>query len=177
MTRMNPSKAGVSSGRRCRGAVAMPVPALAQTLPEQADEDRGRILGRRSVRHHLARGRRQDGRNPRRAGRDREQDRRRRNDRDRSRGTRRSRRLHAPQHAARQRGQRDADQDRSLQGRQGHDRGGPQAETANMLVVHPSLGVKNVAELIELAKSKPGEVLYATAGRGSATHLPASSST
>jgi tripartite-type tricarboxylate transporter receptor subunit TctC len=47
----------------------------------------------------------------------------------------------------------------------------PQAETANMLVVHPSLGVKTMAELIALAKSKPGELLYASAGRGSATHL------
>ena len=47
----------------------------------------------------------------------------------------------------------------------------PQAETANILVVHPSLGVKTIAELIALAKSKPGELLYATAGRGSATHL------
>ncbi len=47
----------------------------------------------------------------------------------------------------------------------------PLAETANVLVVHPSLGVKNVAELIALAKSKPSAVLYATAGRGSATHL------
>ncbi len=45
------------------------------------------------------------------------------------------------------------------------------AETANVLVVHASLGVKSVAELIALAKSKPGEIVYATAGRGSATHL------
>jgi tripartite-type tricarboxylate transporter receptor subunit TctC len=49
----------------------------------------------------------------------------------------------------------------------------PQAETANILVVHPSLGVKTTAELIALAKSKPGELLYASAGRGSATHLAA----
>ena len=48
---------------------------------------------------------------------------------------------------------------------------GPQAETANILVVHPSLGVRNLKEFIALAKSKPGEILYATAGRGSATHL------
>jgi len=48
---------------------------------------------------------------------------------------------------------------------------GPQAETANILVVHPSLGVKSVAEIVKLAKDKPGEVQYATAGRGSATHL------
>ena len=48
---------------------------------------------------------------------------------------------------------------------------GPQAETANILVVHPSLGVKSVAELVKLAKEKSGGVQYATAGRGSATHL------
>jgi tripartite-type tricarboxylate transporter receptor subunit TctC len=46
-----------------------------------------------------------------------------------------------------------------------------QAETANILVVHPSLGIKTVAEFVALAKSKPGELFYATAGRGSATHL------
>jgi Tripartite tricarboxylate transporter family receptor len=45
------------------------------------------------------------------------------------------------------------------------------AETANVLVVHPSLGVKNVSELIALAKAKPGDILYASAGRGTATHL------
>jgi tripartite-type tricarboxylate transporter receptor subunit TctC len=48
---------------------------------------------------------------------------------------------------------------------------GPQAETANILVVHPSLGVKDLKEFIALVKSKPNEILYATAGRGSATHL------
>jgi tripartite-type tricarboxylate transporter receptor subunit TctC len=47
----------------------------------------------------------------------------------------------------------------------------PHAETANILVVHPSLGVKSVADLVRLAKEKPGELQYATAGRGSATHL------
>ena len=45
------------------------------------------------------------------------------------------------------------------------------AETANVLVVHPSLGVKTVADLIALAKTKPGEIVYASAGRGTATHL------
>ncbi len=49
----------------------------------------------------------------------------------------------------------------------------PQAESANILVVHPSLGVKSMAELVSMAKSKPGELLYASAGRGSATHLAA----
>jgi len=43
------------------------------------------------------------------------------------------------------------------------------AQTANVLVVHPSLGVKTYAEFIALAKKK--ELLYATAGVGSSTHL------
>jgi tripartite-type tricarboxylate transporter receptor subunit TctC len=47
----------------------------------------------------------------------------------------------------------------------------PQAETANILVVSPSLGVKTVADMVKLAKEKPGVLQYATAGRGSATHL------
>jgi len=47
----------------------------------------------------------------------------------------------------------------------------PIAETANVLVVHPSLDVKTVPDLIALAKSRPGEVFYATAGKGTATHL------
>jgi tripartite-type tricarboxylate transporter receptor subunit TctC len=42
---------------------------------------------------------------------------------------------------------------------------------AVILVVHPSLGVENVRELIALAKSKPGEVLYASTGVGTAPHL------
>ena len=40
-----------------------------------------------------------------------------------------------------------------------------------MLVAHPSLNVNNVQELIALAKSKPGEVLYASTGVGTAPHL------
>ncbi len=43
----------------------------------------------------------------------------------------------------------------------------------NILVVHPSLGVSSVAELIALAKSKPGELFYGSAGIGSAPHLSA----
>ena len=42
-----------------------------------------------------------------------------------------------------------------------------------MLLVHPSLGVRSVADLVALAKAKPGEILYATAGKGTATHLAA----
>jgi len=41
----------------------------------------------------------------------------------------------------------------------------------NMLVVHPGLPVKSVAQLIALAKSKPGEIRYGSGGRGSAPHL------
>ena len=37
----------------------------------------------------------------------------------------------------------------------------------------PSLDVKSVKDLAALAKSKPGEVPYATAGKGTATHLAA----
>jgi tripartite-type tricarboxylate transporter receptor subunit TctC len=42
-----------------------------------------------------------------------------------------------------------------------------------ILVVHPSTGVTSVAELIALAKARPGEVLYASTGVGAAPHLAA----
>lgn len=41
----------------------------------------------------------------------------------------------------------------------------------NILVVHPSLPVKNVRELIALAKAKPGQVLFAGSDSGSTPHL------
>jgi tripartite-type tricarboxylate transporter receptor subunit TctC len=48
----------------------------------------------------------------------------------------------------------------------------PVAETPNLLVVHPSLNVKSVADLIALAKSLPsGAILAASSGPGTATHL------
>ncbi len=46
-------------------------------------------------------------------------------------------------------------------------------ETGLVLVVHPSLEVRSVTDLIALAKSKPGELLYASAGKGTGTHLAA----
>lgn len=46
-------------------------------------------------------------------------------------------------------------------------------ETGLVLLVNPSLEVKSIQDLIALAKAKPGEVLYATAGKGTATHLAA----
>jgi tripartite-type tricarboxylate transporter receptor subunit TctC len=42
-----------------------------------------------------------------------------------------------------------------------------------ILVVNPSLGVKNVKELVALAKAKPGELTYGTPGIGTGTHLGA----
>jgi tripartite-type tricarboxylate transporter receptor subunit TctC len=39
------------------------------------------------------------------------------------------------------------------------------------LLAHPSLPVKTVRELIELASKKPGELTYGTAGIGSAPHM------
>ena len=40
-----------------------------------------------------------------------------------------------------------------------------------VVVVHPSLPVKTVQELIELARSKPGQIDYASSGNGSGQHL------
>jgi tripartite-type tricarboxylate transporter receptor subunit TctC len=47
----------------------------------------------------------------------------------------------------------------------------PLAEAPTVLVVHPSLDVKSVQDLIALARAKPGEIMYATAGKGTTTHL------
>ena len=45
------------------------------------------------------------------------------------------------------------------------------ADIPNVLVAAPALGVKSVKELIELARAKPGQVNYASAGVGSGTHM------
>jgi tripartite-type tricarboxylate transporter receptor subunit TctC len=45
------------------------------------------------------------------------------------------------------------------------------ANVPNMLAVHPSLGIGSVQELIALAKSKPGEIAYASSGVGTLAHL------
>jgi tripartite-type tricarboxylate transporter receptor subunit TctC len=47
----------------------------------------------------------------------------------------------------------------------------PVATSPAILTVHPSLPVRTVKELIALARARPGELLYASAGNGSATHL------
>ena len=46
------------------------------------------------------------------------------------------------------------------------------AAITNCLVVHPSLPVKSVKELVTLAKARPGELNYASGGVGSAQHIP-----
>lgn len=45
------------------------------------------------------------------------------------------------------------------------------AKTEFVLVVHPSFPARNLREFIAIAKSKPGEVNYGSAGNGSGVHL------
>lgn len=45
------------------------------------------------------------------------------------------------------------------------------AAVPNLLVVHPSLPVKSVRDLIILAKARPGQLNYASTGAGQSTHL------
>jgi tripartite-type tricarboxylate transporter receptor subunit TctC len=45
------------------------------------------------------------------------------------------------------------------------------AESQTILVVHPSLPVRNVAELIALAKSRPGQLNFGSTGTGGLSHL------
>ena len=43
----------------------------------------------------------------------------------------------------------------------------------SVLIVHSSLPVKSVKELVALAKARPGELNFSTSGTGSSNHLPA----
>lgn len=47
------------------------------------------------------------------------------------------------------------------------------ADVPTAFVLHPSLPATNVQQFIKLAKSKPGEINYSTAGRGTVGHLAA----
>jgi tripartite-type tricarboxylate transporter receptor subunit TctC len=47
------------------------------------------------------------------------------------------------------------------------------AALPHILVVHPTLPVKSVKELVALAKAKPGELNYASSGVATSTHLAA----
>lgn len=47
------------------------------------------------------------------------------------------------------------------------------ATYGNMLVVHPSVPARSVKEFIALAKARPGEITYASAGVGTSMHVAA----
>ena len=44
-------------------------------------------------------------------------------------------------------------------------------DSTQMIVAHPSLGVKSIAELVALAKAKPGQLNFGSVGIGSSNHL------
>lgn len=48
---------------------------------------------------------------------------------------------------------------------------GTMASVQNILLVHPSLPVRNVQELIRLIRARPGQLTYATSGTGGVGHL------
>ncbi|HEX6610719.1 MAG TPA: tripartite tricarboxylate transporter substrate binding protein [Hyphomicrobiaceae bacterium] len=48
---------------------------------------------------------------------------------------------------------------------------GRAGDVINGFVIHPSVGVKTFAELLEYAKKNPGKLAYASSGTGTATHL------
>src|SRR5688572_27148539 len=50
----------------------------------------------------------------------------------------------------------------------------PVARLVGMLVVHPSMPVRTVKELIALARARPGDITYGTAGVGAFQHLATS---
>ncbi|MFY0080287.1 tripartite tricarboxylate transporter substrate-binding protein, partial [Acinetobacter baumannii] len=42
-----------------------------------------------------------------------------------------------------------------------------------ILIVNPALNIKTLADLVALAKAKPGELVYGSAGNGTPHHLAA----
>jgi tripartite-type tricarboxylate transporter receptor subunit TctC len=47
------------------------------------------------------------------------------------------------------------------------------SDAPSLLAVHPSLPVRSVKELIALARARPAQIMYASAGSGTSTHLAA----
>ena len=47
------------------------------------------------------------------------------------------------------------------------------SDSPNILAVHPSLPARSVGELIALARARPGQLMYASAGAGTSTHIAA----
>jgi tripartite-type tricarboxylate transporter receptor subunit TctC len=45
------------------------------------------------------------------------------------------------------------------------------AKVPNMIAVHPSAGINSLSELIAVAKAKPGQLSFASPGKGSTAHL------
>ena len=45
------------------------------------------------------------------------------------------------------------------------------SSAANVLAVHPSIQARSLSELIALAKTRPGQLTYGSAGNGTASHL------
>lgn len=48
---------------------------------------------------------------------------------------------------------------------------GRAGDVVNGFVIHPSVGVKTFAELVDYAKKNPGKLAYASSGLGTSTHL------
>ncbi len=48
---------------------------------------------------------------------------------------------------------------------------GQAVSSPNLLVVHPSIPVRTTADLLKLAKARPGQITFASGGSGAATHL------
>src|SRR5688500_2623756 len=44
-------------------------------------------------------------------------------------------------------------------------------DAPSLVIVHPSVGAKNLAEFIAIAKKNPGKISYGSAGVGTTTHL------
>jgi tripartite-type tricarboxylate transporter receptor subunit TctC len=47
------------------------------------------------------------------------------------------------------------------------------ADAPSILAVHPSLPARSVKELVAIARARPGQIMYASAGSGTSTHLAA----
>ena len=47
------------------------------------------------------------------------------------------------------------------------------ADAPSLLAVHPSLPARSVKDLVALARARPGQIMYASAGSGTSTHLAA----
>lgn len=45
------------------------------------------------------------------------------------------------------------------------------ASAPNIVLTHPSVPARNVADLVKLARARPGDLIYASSGNGSSTHL------